>query len=547
MKKYYLLLISLFLLTSINSQSKFGNITLTYGEEIEEDKEKIVRIAGEENDKIYTLATKGDHYFIKVFSANEMKLLNTEKIELPKLKDKSLEFENFKLINNKLYVFGSLYDRKNKLANLVAAQVSEDGKLTGEKIEIFSTKVTKKSEKGAFYFKRTPSRDKLLIMHASLFDKEEVIQYEIKLVDENLNIITSHIEKVPFEDRSDLEFTIADFDVSANEDIFLVINESYRDKKQKKNIEKFEVHAFKKAANYTKEVIKIDAEGNEIINCELLATNNGLLQLVGYYSSVNKRGKANWDLKGVYASTINLSSNEVLKIKFNEFDLETKIKLIGERRAKKGKDVKPYYVPHSLIEKEDGGLILLAEYKLVYVGRSNGIGPLAFSPVQFTTNEIIVTSLNPDGTVKWSNVVPKEQKAAFTTLSFGIFAFSGNSNFTVGAGFSIPLAVLGKGPEYLSAIPIYQNNKLTVVFNDNIKNIGVTDIEKIKPLGNYNKAIPAAFTFDENGAVTRKDPENIDEDRLIIRPGVFYRKTPKDYIIYASKRSKDKLGRLTIN
>ncbi|MEM5565951.1 hypothetical protein WNY78_12590 [Psychroserpens sp. AS72] len=545
-----LLLVASF--TTVNAQGELGPITITHGKEIEEDKEKIVRIAGEANGKIYTLATKGKNFYIKVFSSTDMDLISVNEIEMDDFKDKEPVFEEIAVLNNKVYIIGSVYDKKNKINNLLAVEISEEGKLTTNTIKLFSTKVTKNRERGAFYFKHSPNQDKLLIMHASLFDKEEIMQYEIKLVNENLDIVTSHLERVSFEDRKDLEFTIADFDLTFEDDIFLVINESYRDRKAKKNIEKFEVHAFKKANGFTQEVINIDFTGKEVINCEMLMTANNTLNLVGFYSSVNKRGKANWKLKGIYSATINASSNEVTNLKFNVFDFETKAKLIGERRAKKDKDIPPYYSTHSLIEKEDGGLIFLAEYRQSIIGRSSGIGigglGVTFTPITFITNEIIVTSLNADGSVEWANVLAKEQTASFTTMSIGMYGFASGSNFSVGVGVSIPVAVLGKGPEYLGAIPIYTNGELTVVFNDNKKNMGITDIEEIKKLGNYNKAIPTAFTFNKgNGDITRIDPEELQKDQLILRPGVYHIITNKEYLIYSSRRSQDKLGRMTLD
>lgn len=536
----------------MQAQGKFGPITITHGQEIEEDKEKIVRIAGETNGKIYTLATKGDNFFIKVFESSSMALLSTNKIEMPDLIDKEPEFEEIAVLNNRIYIFGSVYDRKNKEANLLAVEISEDGKLTDNKIKLFTTKVARNRERGAFYFKHGPDGDKILILHAALFEKEEIMQYEIKLFDENLNFVTSNLEKVPYTDRSDLEFSISDFDVSFDDDIFLVINESYRDRKLKKNIEKFELHAFKSENNYQKEVINIDISQKEIINCEMLITENKTVNLVGFYSSVRDNGKANKELKGVYSGTVDIQSKSVLNLKFTEFDYETKVKLIGERRAKKGKDVKPMYVTHSLIEKEDGGLIFMAEYRQYIIGNGGGIGiggiGVSLNSVTFITNEIIVTSFAKDGSVEWTNVLAKDQTASFTTLSLGAYSFAGDSNFTVGMGIFVPVAVLGKGPEYLGAIPIYEHGKLTVVFNDNQKNMGVTDIEEIRPLGNYNKAIPTAFIFDkDSGEITRKDPEELQEEQLILRPGVFFRKSPTEYIIYSSRRSKDKLGRLTVD
>lgn len=548
MNKNYLTLTFAFLFTMLAfSQIQVGDFTITHGAEIEDNSQKIVRIAGEVEGKIFALANKKKKYFIKVFKSSDMSLISTNEIDLSSFKDRSIDFEEVALIGSKVYVFGSVYAKKDKTSHLFGVEVLPSGKLASEQVKLFSTKVTKKRERGAFYFKDSPTGDRFLIMHAALFDKEEVIQYEIKLLDENLDTAMSHIEKVPFEDRKGLEFTISDYDVSVNDDVFLVINESFRDRKTKTNNEKFQVHAFKKSSGYVKEIIDIKFKDKEIINCEMLANKEGKLHLVGFYSSVRKNGKANKELKGIYAAAIDVASNNLDRLNFNEFDYETKVKLIGERRAKKGKDVKPLYVTHSLIEKKDGGLILLSEYQLVVQGRASGIGPLAFTPITFINNEIIVTSLNPDGTVQWSNVIPKKQKASYTTLSLGIFGFSNQGNFSVSAGIMVPLTVMGKGPEYLSAMPIYHKGKLTVIFNDNPKNYGVTDIEEIKWLGNYNKALPAAITFNDDGSFTRMDQENAKKYQLVLRPRVFYRNSPSEYIIYSSRKSKDKLGRMMVS
>ncbi len=545
-KKTMCLLMMLGLSVIVNAQN-IGPISITHGEEIEADKEKIVRIAGEANGKIYTLATAKKNFYIKVFNSDDMSLISTNEIEMDDFKDKEPEFEEIAVLDGKVFILGSVYDKKAKEANLLAVEISEDGKLTTNAKKLFTTKVTKNRERGAFYIKESPGLDRLLILHAALFDKEEVIQYEVKLINNNLDIMMSHIEKVPFNDRKDLEFDIADFDVNFNDDVFIVINESYRDRKAKTNHEKFQLHTFKSANGFEKEVVDIAFTDKEIINCEMLADENGKVRLVGFYSSVRDNGKANKELKGVYASVVDVNSKRVDQLKFNEFDYDTKVKLLGERRAKRGKDVKPLYITHSLVQKSDGGVILLSEYQLIIVGRSSGIGPLQITPITHINNEIIVTSINANGSVDWANVIPKKQKAAYSSLAIGFAAFAGNSNFTVSAGVSVPIGVLGKGPEYLSAMPIYENGQLTVLFNDNTKNYGVTDIEEIKWLGNYNKAVPAAIMFDSNGEMTRVDQEDVEKQQLVLRPRVHFRSSPTEYIIYSSRKSEDKLGRMKMN
>src|SRR5690606_3350305 len=180
----------------------------------------------------------------------------------------------------------------------------------------------------------------------------------------------------------------------------------------------------------------------------------------GFYSSVRPNGKANKELKGVYNATIDLATNKNENLVFNEFDYQTKVKLLGERRAKKGRDVAPLYNITNIIEKNDGGLIVLSEYQLIVVGQSSGIGPLAMTPITYIKNEIIVTCLKPDGSLEWSNVVAKDQDATVTTLSFVFGGFASSGSFTVGMAVAIPLTEMGKGPEYLGAIPIYTDGQL---------------------------------------------------------------------------------------
>jgi hypothetical protein len=533
---------------AMNAQVKIDKLSLNYGEEIADDKGKIIKLIGEANNKIYTLVLKGkSNYFLKVFEAGAMKLISSEPIVIPEIKDKDVAFEEVFMLHDKLYVIGSVYHRKDKVFTLVGVEVSEKGVLSKNVITLFESKVAKSSDRGGFYFKVSPDDDKLLAMHTAEFDKEDALKYEIKLFDESMKQVFATEDKVTYDDnKKDYQFTISDFDVNANDDVFLVVNEGYRDKKKKEKVEKVMMHVFKKGNAYKKDIVNIDVIDQEIINCSMLATSKNTVKLVGFYSSVRENGKANKELKGVYNMTVDLSDNKVSNVKFNEFDYATKVKLLGERRAKKGKDVKPLYQIHTIIEKNDGGLIVLSEYRMVYVGKTQGIGPLGLTPITYTTNEMIVTSLKPDGTLDWGNVVAKEQSATVTEASIGFWGGSASGSYSVAVGASFSLGVMGKGPEYLSVIPIYRNGQLQILFNDNVKNKGITDIEEIKSMGNYNNAVPTLFVFDDKGNITRKDPEEVVKNQLVIRPGVYHRNSNSEYLIYASRKSKDKLGRMIL-
>ena len=75
------------------AQYNIENLKLTYGEEITDEKGKIVKIIGETNNKVYALGLKGKEYFLKIYTSKEMKLISNRPIVLPEVKDKDVEFE----------------------------------------------------------------------------------------------------------------------------------------------------------------------------------------------------------------------------------------------------------------------------------------------------------------------------------------------------------------------------------------------------------------------------------------------------------------------
>ena len=552
MKKLAHLFLALVLgCTAVNAQNKIDKIDITYGEELPDDDQKLVAITGEANGKIYGLAIKGkDKYMLKIYTANAMKEIASKEIVIPEFNDKEVDFEEIYLLNGKLYVVGSVYNKKEKIFNLVATPLSEEGKLSKDGIIMFKAQVEKKSERGDFYFRQTQDETGLLVMHTSYFKKEDAVKYEIKLFNDNLKEVFATVEKVKFDDNlKDYDFQIADFEVGLNDDIFVVISEGYRDKKQKERVESFEIHAYKSSNNYTKEVINIAMKDKSILNCNIVP-HGKTLRLTGFYAGVRESGRTFKDLKGVYSAIVDLSTNTPDNVKFHEFDYETKVKLIGERRAKKGKDVKPLYNIIYTVGREDGGMIMLSEYQMVVVGASSGLSVggvgVGFTPITYIKNEIIVTSLSADGSHEWSNVLPKEQAASVTTMFVGLAMGSNSGSFSVGGAIAIPVVQMGKGPEYIGAIPLYKDGIMNILINDNIKNKGITDIEEIKSMGNYNNAVPSLFTFDKTGKITRKDPEEAIKNELVLRPGVRYKISENEYLVYSSRKKKNKLGRMIL-
>src|SRR5688500_2005953 len=84
---------------NLHAQNKIENLNMTYGEELPDDKQKIIKIIGEANDKIYALALSGkDDFFLKIFESNSMKMISSNPIIIPKLDDKEVDFDEIFLL-----------------------------------------------------------------------------------------------------------------------------------------------------------------------------------------------------------------------------------------------------------------------------------------------------------------------------------------------------------------------------------------------------------------------------------------------------------------
>lgn len=544
MKKMIPLLV-LLICSTVSAQLNVGNIDLNFGETITSKDGDVIQIAGEKNNTVYALARKKKEFFLQTFDASNKAFKKSSLLKFDKINGNKLLIQDLAIVGEKVFLMLSYYDKKAKTKNFLAKEIE------GEKIvkttTVLSVPVESRKRQGSFVF--TPSYDDFnyLIAHVGINSKKEQLKYTVKLLNENLTAVLDDSYEIVFEEKNRQLFDFSDVQVNEHGDVLIATTESYRDKKKKTSVNNITIHSYLAKSDYKKQVTNVSLSGKRALNCNLIETKDNTLHAIGFYSDLKKSGKAEYTVEGIYDVTFNYTTGEVTKKTFNDFTFDVKKQLIGERRAKKGKDLKPFYRNISFVERDNGGVIVLSEYKLVVQGRSSGIGPLSITPYTYITNEIIVTALKKDGTLDWSNVIPKEQQVTVSELGFNLWILGGSGGVSVSAGLYFPLAVLGNGPEYLSAIPIYHNGQLTVVVNDDPKNIGITDMDDVKKVRNVNKMIPVAFSFnEETGELTRTDPTEFEKKQIVVRPSTKYNKSSNTYLIYGGNKEGNALGELIL-
>jgi len=543
MKKLWLLL--LLAASTLSAQVQLGNIEINFGETTTDQDGEVIIIAGEKNGNIYALARRKKNYFAQTFDSSSKALKKSTLLKFDKINGGKLLVEDLAFIGNKLYLMCSYYDKKKKTYNYIAKEIQDDKIINTT--TLLSAPIEKRKNKGAFVFTKSYDDFNYLVAHVILNSRKKKLNYRFAMFDDALKTVLEDQYETTFEDKNRQYFDFSDVQVNEHGDVLITTTESYRDKKRKTSVNNITIHSYVANKGYEKKLTKVTLTGKRALNCNLIETNN-TLHAIGFYANLKRNGKAEARVEGIFDITLDYTKGEVIKKTFNDFTFEIKKQLIGERRAKKGKQLRPFYQNIAFIERDNGGVIVLSEYKLAGASGSVGIGPLAVTTYTFVTNEIIVTALNPDGTLHWSNVIPKEQQISVSQLGLALFFGGGGGGASVSASAYFPLTVLSKGPEFLSAVPIYQNGQLTVLVNDDPKNIGVTKMDDVKKVRNIDKMVPVAFTFDEEtGKLTRTDPEEIKKKQIVLRPFVIFKKSDTDYLIYGGSRKGNALGELKVN
>lgn len=546
MKKLFL--ISLLFWGTLNhvkaqQNENFGNIKVDFGEQTSNYSGDLIKIIGETETTIYGLSLKGkNNYYLLTYDPKSMQIKNEIEIDLPKVEGKKVELDDLVLVGDNVYVIGSFYKAKTKKSYLVAFRFKNNLTLDENEIVLFVSEAEKHSEKGSFAFKKYKKNKKLLAVYGAVSKKSETLNVEIALFDDALTEIVRHTEAIEFDKKSkELELNIHDFILTKNEDILLSVNQGYRDSKEKIRVENFEIVSYKKEKNYQKESIKVPLPDKYILTSNLLEPENSKLQIVGYYGITSSRGRQNQKyLGGIFDVVVNLDTKQVENEVFNYFDDQTRIDILGERKANKGKDIINNYSILNTLKLSDESTIIVSEYRTFELTSTTGIGPLMMNHYQANYNEIIVTKLDKAGNAVWNKVIPKEQKAKYTTFHVLVSAIS----FNIAVGVQIPITAMGKGPEFVGYIPLLFNDDLYFLFSDNPKNEGVVNVDDAKPMTNLNKSVPTVFKITKDGELTRYDPEVAKKQDVLIMPGIFSRNAADDVIIYASKKSKECLGRL---
>jgi len=291
------------------------------------------------------------------------------------------------------------------------------------------------------------------------------------------------------------------------------------------------------SADGKKTEIPVELKNLKVAQMGLKVDENNNVKLGGFYYQKADKGL----FKGVYlrGSFFVLIDGETKKKTAESaepFSDEMVLEYRSEKQLEKGQYLDNNFYVKEIVNKDDGGTIIIAEYFNVVYGDDSRM----LQTVNYYYGDIVVVNINAKGQIEWSKTMFKNQVYSQTRLNLGI------SSGGLAAMFSIPVS--NDETIYFSYLVDVVGDDIVFIFNDNGANTSL-DLprRKTKALTTPKKGMPMLVTIDGKGNMTKEPLANSLKGEVIMRPKVSYVNTSNDTIIvYGSKGGEDKLGRMTI-
>jgi len=516
-----------FLLSLICSMNVFAqNFNVKLGEEFSAPrKSSLSDIVGYDAKGIYVIKERyrsalsgGNDYTLEHFDTN-FAPVNSFDLDIEE-DGKHCEVEYLLHLKNKLYLFYSIADQKNKKNNLFVKEVDKSSlKPKEEKRKIGEIDYSGKSKRnnGDFMFRISRDSSKVLVVYSLPYDEDEPEAFGFNVLDNKLNSLWQKNVTLPYKDEL---FDIESYRVD-NEGNAYILGLIYKDKRKSKRRGQpnysYEVIAYREKGNAMKQY-PIALEDRFLSDMQIEILDNRNLVCAGFYSE-----KGTFSIRGTYFLVVDPVTKAIKTKSFKEFGIDFITQNMSERQAKKtakreekGEEVEMYeYDLDKLLVGKDGSAILVGEqYYVRVVTVSQGRG-MTTQVYHYYYNDIITVKIDPKGQIEWAQKIPKLQH----TVNDGGFY----SSYTM---------AIAKGT-------------INFIFNDNPKNL---ESDRTK-LANYNtkESVVVMVSLDQKGNMSRQPIFNAVDSEVIMRPKVCEQISNQEVILFGQRKKNQQFARLTFN
>ena len=491
-------------LISLNTYAQ--KLTIEWGPTEELPKHnKNICILGQYKDKFYVLRASTDKggQYIDVYDKDN-KILNSSQITV-NTEGKETYFKDLLLVDGQPILFYTFYNSKLQKQFLFGNKLGPDGHAIGDAFMIDEIQNEKKKKDGNFTVLLSHDSSKILVFRFEPYEKKANQRFNLKVLNRDLGTIWEKHVTLPFEDA---DVTISDGTVTGNGKVYILAKFQHEQSAVKHGMPTFKYYIYGFSAEKDKKQEEYEIGlGDKIIKSIGFKTDreNNLL-CAGFYSNkdIDK-------YNGSFFFKLGGKNNSVLAKGAQDFSKDFIAKFVGDSKAQKadGLSGATAYVPFlkSILTRKDGGFTVISE--ISYNTYLDG------GATYFSSNAIFVSKINADGSLAWNSMVPKYQNTK------------------------------NDGGEFNSYSMAEYGDKLFFIYNDDPKNLAITEYRKMERLSSTNKSIAVLAEIDAEGKLTREELFSNKEEGIILCPMMSILSKENQIRIYAQKKKDFKFGSIS--
>ncbi|MEZ4880696.1 MAG: hypothetical protein R2801_11095 [Chitinophagales bacterium] len=411
--KLYILLLSFFVVTQLQAQKIYKS-----AQEKIPSKYLDYEILG--TNKIGTVI----HYF---GDNNEHELailddkLNTVyRKEIP-IQDKNISVDEFLLTDDNILLFYTV--KESNREHFLKMQVIDQQLNLSKKAYIIDSVATDYNSDQNFYVRYSPDKSKIVCF--TILSKKNNFFVRFNILNSNLNIIGRNVFTI--QDKNNIY--LKSFRLSNQGNVLAVFAHKNNWSSDEYDYEKFTTMVYNLQE---KKIAEAEISGMHK-SYKNLVTDVNLTEETAYIICGYKDYENKSDI-GFYFKIINILTNETISEQYMALK-EEDLKLSKTFDFKNWRDNVTTLKIKKVIPRSDGGFIFAAEGEMIYTsilqsGNStfNNYNPYFSDPYvrysnKYQFNDVLVYSINPNGTIDWQNTIVKSQVSENDKGWYSSFAF----------------------------------------------------------------------------------------------------------------------------
>ena len=495
----------------------FAQIEITWGiPQKEERKTKMTEMIGSDDSYLYSLRADNSLFgtsdpIVERYKIGDMSLDYTKRIVHKRFDGTTLIPAKQFFVDGHILAFATYYDRTRDV-NLAFAEILDDRATVIQSWkEVARIPAEKRSNTGSFYFQLSQDSSNVLIICNPPYDQYADEKFTLQLLDGQLHLLWKNEINLPYKDKF---FSLNNFIVNDSGNVYMLATISkdravMTRKERRTTPTYYHTVLMYNSANQELNEYEVKLDPKFISDIILAVTPQGDILCSGFYS--NKSSNA---ITGTFYRKIDHITKKTVCEGTMDFPDEFLTQFMSSKRAAKNPELYDYNLRY-LVQREDGGAILVAEQYYEYVVCSSDPRTGAQTcTYYYYYNDIIVVNVSPQGKIDWANKIPKLQVSRNDGGYFLSFAF----------------AVSG--------------NSLYFMFNDNPKNLSTTEGKAYKYMSNIKRSVAALVTMDMKGNQVRQLMFRNQDLKTYLRPKLFLQVNEQRMFLYGQRRSTFKLAQV---